>query len=115
MKQIQFHKEAGIRIQDAQSKAVEYLQDKSQSMADAELNEADMPADDIVRIFELKDGRTAVVRETEAGLVQEAATGQAKAFLASLKGKTQALIAKQLEHEANEAIEVDLTVDIPEE
>ncbi|MCI0554394.1 MAG: hypothetical protein L0287_25895 [Anaerolineae bacterium] len=106
MKQIYLHKEAGVRIHDDVTNETVYLDTLEQAAQDAEVA-WNWPDPEIVRIFPLEDGRIAVVRETTAGLRQEAASPVIQAWLEQVATQADVLVQKQAERQVIQASAAD--------
>lgn len=101
MKQIYLHRDAGIRIHENALDETVYLDTLEQAAEDTQLA-LNWPHPEIVRIFPLEDGRIAVVRETPAGLRQEAASPVIKAWLEQVATQADLLVQKQQERKLGE-------------
>lgn len=94
MKQIHLHKEAGIRIHDDATEETVYLDTLEQAGQDAQIT-LNWPDPFIIRIFPLEDGRIAIVRETAAGLSQEAASPAMVALANTFAEKAEQMVQQQ--------------------
>ena len=70
---MQIHQDGGLDIIEAESKEIFYQDSLENALADAGISDFIWPDPQIVRVFQLKDGRLAMSRETEYGLEQSAA------------------------------------------
>jgi flagellar biosynthesis chaperone FliJ len=111
MKQIHLHREAGIRIHEDVTNENVYIDTLEQAAEDAEvtLNWLDP---EIVRVFPLEDGRIAIVRETSAGLRQEAASPVIQAWMEQVAAQADVLMQKQQERKTLEASPVSAEEDV---
>jgi hypothetical protein len=70
---MQIHQDSGLDMIETESKAILYQDRLENALADAGISDFVWPDPQILRVFQLKDGRLAMSRETEYGLEQSAA------------------------------------------
>lgn len=94
MKQVHLHKDAGIRIHDDATDETVYLDTLEQAAQDGEIA-FNWPDAHIIRIFPLDDGRIASVRETAAGLSQEAASPAIESLANTFAAKAEQMVQQK--------------------
>lgn len=104
---IQVHKESGLSIRDGQSNELLYQDSFENAGLDADLEQLSWPDQNIIRIFSLRDGRIAVVRETAEDLQQQAADGASEALLLGFGQQLANLQANQAERLAAQETPID--------
>lgn len=87
MARIQIHKDSGVNAYDESTGEMLYQDSFEMAVADAEMPAMNWPDPSIVRVFELTDGRLAIVRDTPSGLNQEAAPKHIQQLFAQMKSK----------------------------
>lgn len=95
MARMQMHKIAGVNLYDEASEEMMYQDSFEMAIDDAAIPAIAWPEPSIVRVFELTDGRLAIVRETAAGLSQEAAPEDMQQLFDQIRTKADLLVQKQ--------------------
>ena len=94
MARLQMHRISGVNLYDEVTKEMVYRDKLETAIADAEIEATAWFDPKILRVFELADGRVAIVRETTSGLRQEIAPKNVQRLFSRIKHKADKLTEK---------------------